>query len=676
MKKPGRLILWILLIIPTLIPAAALAETRPDKTLSPYFFIEDGNPATDRFPLKSTMAEASITGVIADVAITQQYRNNGSRPINARYVFPASTRAAVHGMEMRIGDEIIRADISERQEAEKKFTAAKSAGKSASLLNQNRPNVFSMHVANIMPGDTVDIVLRYTELLSPEDGTYEFVYPAVVGPRYADQWEEGAPNADSWIKNPYLPEGAPDPTTFRIDCRLSTGIPLSEISCISHDATIEWENTSTAHVRLDNSETSGGNRDYILRYRLTGRQINSGLILYENREDENFFLLTVQPPERVRSSDIPPREYIFVVDISGSMHGFPLNTAKRLVKNLIQGLKPTDRFNIVLFSGGSSILSPASIPASAGNVSTAIRHIENQRGGGGTELRAALEKSFAVPRGENFSRSVILVTDGYISAEREVFSLIEKNLHRTNLFAFGIGSGVNRYLIEGMAKAGLGEPFVAVDPHEADRVAEKFRRYISTPVLTRIRMACDGFDVYDVEPRSIPDLFAQRPVVVFGKWRGRPQGTITIEGMGGKTPFSKLFDVSETQPSEANRAVKYLWARTRIARLSDFNVNPGNPDTRGEITSLGLTYNLLTEYTSFLAVHELVRNPDGDSRDVHQPLPLPKHVPNSAVGGSFHSVPEPDLIWLPAAFIVLAIVRRRLKINRLSAKPARRDCSR
>lgn len=647
----------MLMLVTTASRTAASPEALLEKTLSPYFFIENGDPAMDRFPLKSTTAEVNITGVIADVVITQEYQNTGARPINARYIFPASTRAAVHAMKMRIGDEIIKAEIEERKIAAKKFEAAKTSGKSASLLKQNRPNVFSMQVANILPGDTVNIELRYTELLIPEDGTYEFVYPAVVGPRYSSQPEKSAPQSDLWVKNPYLPEGMPDPTRFHITCNLSTGIPLSEISCNSHDTTIAWESESIARVLLTGDDGNGGDRDYIVHYRLSGRQIDSGLILYENQGDENFFLLMVQPPDRIQSTDIPPREYIFVVDISGSMHGFPLNTAKKLLGNLIQGLKPTDRFNVVLFSGGSSILSKTSVPATTGNIESAIRHIDKQQGGGGTELRAALEQSFAIPRDENFSRSVIIVTDGYISAEREVFSLIEANLSRTNLFSFGIGSGVNRYLIEGMAKAGQGEPFVVTDPREAVAVAEKFRRYISCPVLTHIRMEWNDFDAYDVEPKSIPDLFAQRPVVIFGKWRGRPEGTVTLTGTNGNGPFAETIDVSDTPVSEKNSALKYLWARARIARLSDYNVNRNNPDTAGEITSLGLTYHLLTDYTSFLAVHEMIRNPDGDSQDVHQPLPLPKHVSNLAVGGGCSSVPEPELVWLFASLFFLAAVR-------------------
>jgi len=656
MEKTKTIITMVLLASFITIMPASSNELSNDKTLSPYFFIENGDPAVDQFPLKSTNAEVNINGVIADVVITQQYQNSGTRPVNARYIFPASTRAAVYGMKMQIKDEIIEAKIQERKTAEKKFIAAKKSGKSASLLKQNRPNVFSMNVANIMPGDMIDIELRYTEVLIPDEGNYEFVYPTVVGPRYSSQAAASAPETDLWVKNPYLKEGTPSPADFNIACNLSTGIPLAEISCKSHDTNIAWENKSIARVLLKNPEVFSGDRDYILNYRLSGKQVDSGLILYEG-EEENFFLLTVQPPDRVRATDIPPREYIFVVDISGSMNGFPLNTSKKLLKNLISGLKPTDKFNIVLFAGGSSIMSPTSVPATTANIYNAIRHIENQRGGGGTELRAALEKSFRIPKDEAFSRSVIIVTDGYISAERDVFALIENNLNHTNLFSFGIGSSVNRYLIEGMAKAGIGEPFIVTDPKFADRVAEKFRQYISSPVLTNINVAFNGFDTYDVEPKAIPDLFAQRPVVIFGKWRNHPKGSITLSGTGGRDEFVKTFDVSQTSASDKNSALKYLWARNRIARLSDFNVNRNNPDTKGEITSLGLTYNLLTDYTSFLAVHDVVRNPEAAATDVNQPLPLPQHVSNSAVGGSCSSVPEPELFWFFAFSLALAALR-------------------
>jgi Ca-activated chloride channel family protein len=632
------------------------AETPDDLTLSPYFYIENGDPSVDHFPLKETDVDVNISGVIADVRIIQKYSNAGTRSLHARYIFPASTRAAVHGMTMTVGEQVIKAQIKERQEARDEFDQAKKEGKNTSLLDQQRPNVFSMNVANIMPGDSIDIELHYTELLVPTDGTYEFVYPTVVGPRYSDQAQAGAPQTDYWIKNPYLPQGTTPPTKFNIGVTLSTAIALQEVVCASHDTEIFWESELVAAVGLSDPDSFSGDRDFILRYRLAGRQIQSGLMLFE-AEDENFFMLMVQPPERVQPADIPPREYIFVVDVSGSMHGFPLNTAKKLLKDLIGNLKKTDKFNVILFAGGSRVMDPLSVPATPRNIRRAIQLIDKQQGGGGTELLAAMQKGFGLPRDEAYSRTMIVVTDGYVGAERGVFEEIQNNLDRTNVFSFGIGSGVNRYLIEGIAKAGLGEPFVVTKSGEAQAIAQQFRHYVQSPVLTHIALTYNGFETYDIEPGGIPDLFAKRPVIVFGKWRGAHQGTIELTGIGGSAEYTKIFHVAETKPLETNRALRYLWARTRIARLSDFNFTLVNHENIAEITSLGLTFNLLTEYTAFIAVNDVVINPDGDGQDVEQPLPLPLDVSNLAVGNPTSSVPEPEMyILLAMAALMLTVI--------------------
>jgi len=644
MKKALKMIV-ICLAMACGVSAPADAENSPERTLSPYFFIESEDASTDRFPLRSTEVEVDISGVIAEVTVRQRYTNDGSSPIHASYIFPASTRASVHGMVMTIGERVITAQIKEKAAARKTFEAAKREGKSASLLEQQRPNVFSMEVANILPGDVVDIELRYTELLVPTDGTYEFVYPTVVGPRYSNMPEADAPRSEQWVQNPYLKQGEDPKTEFNITVNLSTGMPLQEVSCKTHDTDIEYRSESAARLFLVRPEDFGGDRDFILHYRLADKQIASGLLLHEG-ESENFFLLMVQPPERVRPADIPDREYIFVVDVSGSMNGFPLNTAKDLLRNLIGGLRATDTFNVVLFAGGSTLMSPHSLPATPANIDQALRVIDDQRGGGGTELLKAMNRALALPKDEHRSRSLLIITDGYIHAERAVFEAIQENLDRTNVFAFGIGSSVNRFLIEGMAESGQGEPFVVTGPEDAASKASKFREYVSAPVLTDIQVQMDEFETFDIEPPALPDVFAQRPVILFGKWRGDRTGAITLTGMSGEGEYRKTFSVAETDPSPINEPLRYLWARTRIARLSDFNPQKGDPENRAEILNLGLTYNLLTAYTSFVAVDEVVRNPEGKGEEVKQPLPLPKGVSNLAVGGSVNRVPEPDLILL------------------------------
>ncbi len=638
------------------------AQTVEDKTLSPYFFVQ-GDPQVDRLPLKDTRVEINISGVIADVKVLQIYRNEGSRPINASYVFPASTRAAVYAMHMRIGDQVIVAKIKEREKAKQDFDKAKQEGKSASLLEQNRPNVFSMSLANVMPGDQIEIELRYTELLVPTDGIYEVVFPTVVGPRYSSQPESAAPQADLWVKTPYLHQENKPTSALRISARISAGVPIQELSCVSHDILPQWQGSSIANVTLDDTYLFQGNRDFILRYSLAGDQIAAGLILYQG-EDENFFLYMAQPPQRVADSDILAREYIFVVDVSGSMNGFPLDISKRLLQDLIGQLRPSDLFNVVLFAGDSTVLSEKSLPADKQNISDAIRLIEQQRGSGGTELLPALKQAMNIPREAGISRSIVLITDGYVSGEEGVFDYIRDHLGESNVFSFGIGTAVNRYLIEGVAKAGMGEPFIVTGETEAPQVADKFREYIQSPLLTDIEIWAIGFDIYDVHPAYLPDLFAKRPVILFGKWRGSLSGRFELQGKTGQGDYLNRLDVAGVVPDEGHRALRYLWARSRIAELSDYGSSSVGADQIKEITSLGLKYNLLTQYTSFIAVLEEVRNIQEPAKDVNQPLPLPLGVTDLAVGGGTEKGSEPELVWLITAAIMIGLMmilrRRRL----------------
>jgi Ca-activated chloride channel family protein len=278
-------------------------------------------------------------------------------------------------------------------------------------------------------------------------------------------------------------------------------------------------------------------------------------------------------------------------------------------------------------------MSERSLAATPGNIQRAINTIARQRGGGGTRLLLALKRALSLPKTEGFSRSVVIATDGYVSVEEEAFDLIRNNLGNANMFAFGIGSSVNRHLIEGMARVGMGEPFIITQRYEAPKQAKRFRKMIESPVLTNIKVDFGGFDVYDVEPPSIPDVFADRPVIVFGKWLGRRQGSISLRGITGEHSFSKRVDVSTIEPSNTNSALRYLWARHRITILSDYNKLKRHDERVREVTNLGLTYNLLTAYTSFVAVDTRIRLRDGQAITIKQPLPLPQGVSDYAVGG-------------------------------------------
>lgn len=611
----------------------AQSETSNDKTLSPYFMLKSDDTGIDQMPLESTEAKVSIAGVIADVKVSQVYKNTGKQAIEAVYVFPASTKASIYGMKMTIGQRIIIAGIQEKEKARKDYEQAKHEGKSASLLEQQRPNVFQMNVANIMPGDVIKVELSYTELLIPTGGVYEFIYPTVVGPRYSNKSEASADSAERWVKSPYLHQGEAPPYIFDITAKIAASIPIQEITCPSHKVNIGYDSPGVAGIRLDASEKTGGNRDFILRYRLAGERIESGLLLYQG-EKENFFLLMMQPPGQVRPDHIPAREYIFIVDISGSMHGFPLDTSKKLLKDLMGGLKPIDMFNVLLFAGSASVLSDNSMPANSENIARAIQLIDRQAGGGGTELLPALRRALALQGDERRSRSIVIATDGYVDIEKETFRVIRENLGHANMFAFGIGSSVNRFLIEGIARAGMGESFIVTSPKEAASKAEKFRKYIQSPVLTRIKTDFEGFEVYDIEPPAVPDVLAGRPVIISGKWKGEIKGMIRLSGISGERAYSASIDAGSIKPSPENSALRYLWARHRIAVLSDYDkLSPD--DTRAkEIMKLGLDYNLLTEFTSFVAIDSLPRNAGEKITTIRQPLPLPQGVSDTAVAGA------------------------------------------
>ncbi|WP_326533072.1 VIT domain-containing protein [Pseudorhodoferax sp.] len=641
------------------------------QTESPYFFVRGGAPGVDALPLKGTEVAVQVSGVIAEVRVVQHYRNEGTQPIEADYVFPGSTRAAVAGMQVRLGERLVTAQIREKQQARIEYDAARQEGKTAALLEQHRPNVFQMRVANILPGDDVRVELRYTELLLPQDGRYEFVFPTVVGPRYAHAASQGI---DTWAAQPTLREGEPPASRFALQVQLDAPLPLHDIRSRTHAIAVEQPQDRPGHasVRLADGSGPAHNRDFVLGYRLAGEQLAAGLMLSEGQGPgaENFFLALVAPPQAVAATQIAPREYIFVVDISGSMYGFPLDTAKAMLQRLIGNLRPSDRFNVLLFSGSNRMLAPQSVPATQANIDRALAALGQTMGAGGTELIPALRRVYDQPKAPDVARTIVVVTDGYVTVEQEAFALVRRHLDQANLFAFGIGSSVNRALLEGLARAGGGEPFVITDPLQAPEQAARFRRMVESPVLTSVNLRFEGLDVYDLEPAVQPDVLGERPVVVFGKWRGQPRGRLLVQGQTAAGPWQQAVDVQPAPPGQA-AALPALWARHRIAQLADQEALEGGDAQRAAITRLGLDYALLTPYTSFIAVDQVVRNPaPADSRHVQQPQPLPQGVGERALGegaaviagAAVPSTPEPETLGAVLLVLsVLAMLQRRAR---------------
>jgi Ca-activated chloride channel family protein len=472
-----------------------------------------------------------------------------------------------------------------------------------------------------------------------------------------------SPATHAWVANPHLPSGMKEPYRFDLQVQLRSPIPLKAVTCPSHPVKVTYPSANLASIEL--TQPGGGNRDFVLRYKLRGDQIQTGTLVYDHG-GEKFFLMMMEPPQRVAPSEVVPREYVFVLDVSGSMRGFPLETAKQLMADLLSSLKPSEYFNVVTFAGQAGVLSSRSLPATQANVQQALGSVQSLSGGGGTDLMDALRTSYALPRptDQSMSRSVVVITDGYVAVEPQAFRFIRKHLGEANLFSFGIGSSVNRGLIEGMARAGMGSPFVVLDPAEASGKAAKLRAYIESPLLTNVQLSFQGLDVYDVIPQRLPDLMAERPLIAFGKYRGDGSGTIEVVGSQASGAFKQQLSLDTSAASAANRPLRSLWARSWVDELMDQHAAIGGaPSTEHAITHLGLKYGLLTQFTSFVAIDSQVANKTGSAATVRQPLPMPQGVANSAVpGGPWKTV----LLESSSIFVLQAI---RFKVGRNTLEP-------
>ncbi|RMH59567.1 MAG: VWA domain-containing protein [Candidatus Hydrogenedentota bacterium] len=637
-RSPFAIIFCLTLLFPSFGSPLSAAETTP---VGPYFLVSDSS-SIESFPLERTEVRVEIAGVIAHVTVRQDYRNRGTEPIEAVYVFPASTRASVTGMVMKIGNRTIRAEVRRRKTARLLYETAKEQGRRTALLEQHRSNVFSTNVGNIMPGDHVSVELQYDKIVPLVRKEYTFVFPTVVGPRYVSAEEHSSATPSAFTSNPTLKNSSDSRLPqFLFHLTLSSPIPITKLVSPTHEIETLYPEPTTCEVTLKPKNGYPADRDFILKYSLRGKEPQAGLLLLPpdvqteidtTTDTSGYFLLLLEPPQRIETKTLPPRELLFILDVSGSMHGFPLEISKAVVRNLLLRLKPTDSFNILLFAGSSSTLADSPIPATPENLRRALALVENQTGGGGTELLSALEYAFALPRHSGLSRTILLLTDGYVNVEDKAFRLVRENLDRSNFFAFGVGSAVNRALIEGLSRAGGGKPFVVTHPRFAARAVADFVDLVSHPVATDLSLTVDGAGLSAFSPRRIPDLFQGRPIEVFGKWNGSLAGALHLRGRIGSRLFEKTFPIAEGKRSRKHRALRTLWARSRIAELEDEYALNSDQTTLERIADLGIRYSLLTRATSFVAIDEIAVNSGGRRKVVRQPLPLPSGVSTLAVG--------------------------------------------
>jgi Ca-activated chloride channel family protein len=582
-------------------------------------------------PLKHTDVKAEITGFLARVNVVQEFENNSAEKIEAVYTFPLPPNAAVDNMTMNVGDRTIRGVIKKRDEAREIYERARARGHVASLLDQERPNIFTQAVANIMPGAKVKIAISYVETLKYDEGEYAFVFPMVVGPRYIPAQVNDAAR----ITPPVTPQGTRAGHDISLEVKLDAGVPLDRIESSTHPVSTQRPGPNQAVLKLKDQSVIP-NKDFVLKYDVAGRKVQDAVLTHHGANG-GFFTLVIQPPERVTTEDVTPKELIFVLDTSGSMSGFPIEKAKETMRLALDGLYPRDTFNLITFSGDTHILFPQPVPATRENLRKAQDFLAERRGGGGTEMMKAIRAALDSSEERGHVRVVCFMTDGYVGNDMEIIGEVRKH-QDARVFAFGIGSSVNHFLLDGIAREGRGEVEYVGLQDDGSAAARRFHERVRNPLLTDVAVDFGGLPVTDVYPKRIPDLFSAKPVVVTGRFTSPARGVIRLSGrMSGKM-ITREIPVELPKWQSEHDVLATLWARTRIADLmsQDYTgIQRGNMNSelRDQITQLGLNFRLMTQFTSFVAVEESFITEGGQSRRVEVPVEMPEGVSYEGVFG-------------------------------------------
>ncbi|WP_373536403.1 VIT domain-containing protein [Microcoleus sp.] len=603
-------------------------------------FVKTQNTAREQvFPLKKTEVKAKIAGNISRVEVVQKFENPFPESLEAVYVFPLPDEAAVDDMEIKIGDRIIKGDIKRRDEALEIYQKARQEGRTAGLLEQERSNIFTQSLANIKPGEKIEVTIRYTESLKFVGGDYEFVFPTVVGPRYVSR---NTTDPDR-INPPVLTPGTRSGHDIAVEVEIDAGVAIGDVRSTSHQITTD-RSANIVRVKLADSDTIP-NKDLILRYRVAGENTRATVLTQSDQRGGHFATYLI-PALNYKTNEIVPKDVVFLMDTSGSQQGEPLAKSKELMRRFIQGLNPKDTFTIIDFANTAKALSTTPLANTEANRQMAIKYIDALQANGGTELLNGIQTVMKFPATKTGTlRSIVLITDGYIGNENEVLAQVQQSLKPGNrLYSFGVGSSVNRFLLNRLAEVGRGTSQVVRQDEASAPAAEKFFRQINNPVLTNIQVSWEGMgekpEIYPIAP---PDLFTSQPLVLFGKKSDRINGQLRIRGTqaGGKV-YEQVLPVNFARESGRQRestsvaasvtdfgnpAVAQLWGRSRIKGLMNQMFGGETKSLVEAVTNTALTYHLLSEYTALVAVSEEVRvEPDGSRRRVQVPVELPQGV--------------------------------------------------
>jgi len=611
-------------------PDASAADALNPPTDSASLSSRGADGKVLEFPLQHTQISAQVSGNVARVELTQLYQNPSPDRLEAIYAFPLPPNAAVTDMYFRIGDRIVYSEVKRKAEARRTYEAARAEGKTAALTEQERPNLFTQSVANIPPGETVAVVLRYVHEVPYDHGRYVFHVPTTIGPRYIPA--SGVVKDAGRITPPVVGPSFRSAHDVAITVRLSPGPAFDRVASRNHRVVSGMDGEGGRLVALAENDRIP-NKDFVLSYSPAGA-VPRANALHERERGDDYLMLFVQPPVKVADDLVRPKELVFLLDKSGSMMGAPIEAAKALVSKSLQRMGPQDTFQIVAFDGAAYSMSPDPLPNTPANVQAANQWLSQLDGGGGTEMMRGILQALTPSEDPSRLRMVVFCTDAYIGNEYEILSAIREHRKNARVFAFGIGSSVNRYLIEGMAREGRGAADYVSFQESPDAAVQRLYGLLDRPVLTDLELSFEGMKVSHLYPEHLPDLFAGQPLVVIGQYAGSGSGAVVLKGKLGNKPYRQRIPVEATAAQGNGAVLGTLWARRKIETLMHQQPGDPSPDTVEDVIALGLKFKLITQYTSFVAVErQLLADPGLPLTTVLVPNELPAGVKAEGIFG-------------------------------------------
>jgi len=598
-------------------------------------------------PLKHTDVQATISGFLARVRVTQTFYNPLQEKIEAVYVFPLPHEAAVDGMTMVIGERRIVGRVERRAAARQIYEQALAQGQTAALLEQERPNIFTQSVGNIGPQQEVRVEITYVDVLAYDMGVYEFHFPMVVGPRFIPgtptstppplspelqgKTSAQAPDTDrvpdaSRITPPVLKPGMRNGHDIALRVALNAGVPVQDLTVVNHKAAVEQAGATLATVQMDPAD-SIPNKDFILKYKVVGTKPEMAVLTNTDESGIGYFLMMIQPREDERLAQSPPREICFLIDVSGSMSGAPTEQVKRTMREMLKLCKEQDTVQVMTFASQAFKLFPQAVPVTEENIGKAVNFTQSIRGGGGTQMLEGVKLAINDPIDQQRVRIVVMLTDGYIGNEAEIIKEVGTRCgDQIRFWVLGIGNSVNHFLVDGVAKQGGGMGKILTLNEDMGPVAQEIMYRIHRAQLAKIQIDFGSVPVYDTLPARIPELWAGRPVILYGCYEQGQETTVTVRGSAEGQPEEWTLPAAFPARNLENEVLRKVWARRKIEDLMQQTYYAGSPAVEEEVTRMALSFQLMSQYTSFVAV-DATRAPDRQAlppRRMCVPVPLPE----------------------------------------------------